>query len=173
SRSLLANHLITTEDFYEYVLPYRLNASAFEDWRDAVWKRYRRTSIGQVCTINALIDSCNVINDQLKDWFKFATINGEDTLGYTRLCTLKKGTCVSMANIAAFSLRGLGVPVAIDFVPCWGNIKGSHIWNSLVTNDDKVLPFLGAEGNVGDYNPFYLVGILEDQMKADKAVNHF
>lgn len=165
SENLLNTGLITKSDFHEYVLPYRINYAEIEYWRDLVWKRIGRNNLGDIRTEKALIDSCNAINNDLKKWFKFGNLTqSEDTLGYSGLCHYKMASCGGMSNLAAYTLRALGVPIAIDYA-VWGNMSGGHIWNSLITSKNKAMPFLGAESPIDSENKFYLVKLDDDHSK--------
>lgn len=159
SKSLLDNKLITVQDFYEYVLPYRLNFAKVESWREAVWMNAKKTKIENVKSEDDLSDSCNIINDGIKKWYKFGSINElEDTLNYGQMSFHKKGTCVGMANVAAFTMRALGLPIAIDHA-LWGNMDGGHRWNALITRNGSLKPFLGAESNISSENKFYVFNV--------------
>ncbi|PMD87957.1 hypothetical protein BWI97_25570, partial [Siphonobacter sp. BAB-5405] len=158
SNELIKNGLISENGFKEFVLPYRVNSANIHTWRRQVWHQYHKHSFSGITRTSALVDSCNRINDSLKSWFKFSYTNKlEDTLTYSHITHGKEGTCVSMATIAAYTLRAFGVPVSIDFTPAWGNMPGSHVWNSLVLAHDVSIPFLGAEANIGKYEPLYLI----------------
>ncbi|MDY0905932.1 hypothetical protein [Pedobacter sp. CFBP9032] len=159
SRPLINKKIITIQDFNEYVLPYRINSSKIENWRAASIAKYdKKYQVGLIKDEQSLINTCNDINKELMTWFKFGSTNFDDEkLSYYDLCSNKKSSCIGMAYLAAYSLRGIGLPVAIDYAPVWGNINGGHTWNSLVTKSKKVNPFLGAESIIGSYSPLNLV----------------
>src|SRR6185437_1824057 len=140
SKSLLKGHLITQGDFMEYVLPYRINNSDQYNWRQQVWRRYKRKTIGLATSAQSVIDTVNVLNKGLSKWFAYGSFDGlEDTASYQTLLNRKKGSCVSMTNMALYDFRALGLPIATDYIVGWGNLNGSHAWNVLLLNG-KSLP---------------------------------
>uniref|UniRef100_F4C9T2 Transglutaminase domain-containing protein n=1 Tax=Sphingobacterium sp. (strain 21) TaxID=743722 RepID=F4C9T2_SPHS2 len=158
SEPLRKANLIGDSEFQEYILPYRVNASRIMNWRKEVWKKYDTKEFKDIQDEKSLIDCCNKINDRLRQWFVFGSLQQlEDTLTYSHINHYKKGSCISMANLAAYTLRAMGAPIAIDFVPAWGNVPGGHVWNSLVLKGGKFYPFQGAESNILSYEPLYLV----------------
>jgi len=159
SKCLIDKKIISIQDFNEYVLPYRINSSKIDNWRkDVLLKYHNKYSVTLINNEVSLINTCNLINNELKTWFKFGAIKADDgVLSYSDLCSNKQSSCVGMAYLAAYTLRGLGIPVAIDYAPVWGNVNGGHTWNSLVTRTKKVNSFLGAENNIGSYSPLNLV----------------
>lgn len=167
SKDLLDQRIISESVFKEFVLPYRLNDSPIHDWRSYIWNIQKRRKIDGINSIGTLIDSCNSINNTLKIGFKFDLKNTyEDTLTINKILDNKSGSCVTMANYAGYVFRALGIPVAIDFTPAWGNTPGGHVWNALITSDSSSIPFLGAEANIGGYEPFYLFKMGDDSIKS-------
>jgi hypothetical protein len=158
SRPLINKGIISVQDFYEYALPYRLNSSKIENWRELVLKKYNNYKIKEVKDETSLIQLINAINTEQQKWFKYGRNNADtQTLSFADLCSDKHADCVGMSYLAAYTLRGLGLPVSIDYTPAWGNTSGAHAWNSLVTKNKKVNPFLGAESGIGSYSPFDFV----------------
>jgi hypothetical protein len=49
-------------------------------------------------------------------------------------------------------MRAIGLAVTSDYTPYWANAGGNHAWNALVLPEGKVIPFMGAESNPGDYH---------------------
>lgn len=53
----------------------------------------------------------------------------------------RTGACPDEVAYATSLSRRLGIPVAIDFVPHWGNRTMAHFWTALVLPDGKSTPF--------------------------------
>jgi hypothetical protein len=49
-------------------------------------------------------------------------------------------------------MRANGLAVTSDYTPFWANSGNNHAWNAIVTPDGKVIPFMGAEANPGEYH---------------------
>lgn len=160
SNHLLNSHIITFDDFLEYVLPYRINYSKYDDFRSEVMKKNRNLSVTNIKTENELIHKINDLNKDILPGFTFdLSFSQEDTLSFADIKKIKRGSCLSMAQLGQFYFRGLGIPVALDYVICWGNMNGGHTWNSLILPNKKHLPFLGIEQQIGDYDPTVYIGI--------------
>ena len=48
---------------------------------------------------------------------------------YAEMLQTRWGTCDDMAAFLALSLRAIGIPASIDYVPAWANRSSSHCWN--------------------------------------------
>jgi hypothetical protein len=163
SQKLLDAHTISQNDFFEYVLPYRVNYSHLHPWRQMVKKEYHRNQISSSVDIRVVIDSLNAINGRMCKWFSYGEFKGiEDTASYGYLSKKRKGDCVSMTNVANYTFRALGLPVTTDYVLSWGNINSSHAWNVLLL-PSKQLGFMGAEDTILRYNPFTLFECPENE----------
>lgn len=119
-------HNYAFEDFCEYVLPYRLNDEKPDFWRDSIQqikelitynirhyddRRYAASNLAKeletVISPSLLPSSVNIPDP----------IIGNHTLD-----------CIDHSFLELCAYRGLGLPAAIDFVPCWSNLNGSHYW---------------------------------------------
>lgn len=150
--------------FCNYILPYRNFNERPEDWRNSIRDQYQYL-LKDSFNLTAEQVSCNLNND-LKKWFSYSE-NFNDYPGRISISNLRKGkrgNCSDMASLAAYSLRALGIPVAIDFTPQWGNYHDGHAWNALILNNHSSIPFLGAEVNPGEYS-----GLPEGESKPAKV----
>lgn len=163
SKGLLYSKTINFNDFLEYVLPYRINTGVIADWRTQVQTDYHRITISKSLDRHTLIDSINSINHHLGKIFSFGKFKGiEDSASYRGLSACKQGSCISMTNLAQYVYRALGLPVATDYVICWGNMNSSHAWNTLKLSD-TTLKFMGTEDDIARFDPFSLVEYLDDE----------
>ena len=88
----------------------------------------------------------NVLSEALKvtdvmKQFQFTRNRGDITPSVASLIKYRTGICKDEVAYVASLSRFLGIPVAIDFVPHWGNRTGSHTWNALILPNGKSTPF--------------------------------
>ena len=88
----------------------------------------------------------NVLSEALKvtdvmKQFQFTRNRGDITPSVASLIKYRTGICKDEVAYVASLSRFLGIPVAIDFVPHWGNRIGSHTWNALILPNGKSTPF--------------------------------
>lgn len=88
----------------------------------------------------------NVLSEALKvtdvmKQFQFTGNRGDFTPSIASLLKYRTGICKDEVAYVASLSRFLGIPVAIDFVPHWGNRPGSHTWNALILPNGKSTPF--------------------------------
>jgi hypothetical protein len=62
------------------------------------------------------------------------------------------GRCEDMTNLTIYAMRANGLAVTSDYTPAWANAGNNHAWNAILTSDGKVIPFMGAEANPGEYH---------------------
>ena len=147
---------VSFDTFCNYILPYKNLGEYPESWRLPLRNRYQKLLVKRENTDSAMFYSCCAINNELTKWFRY-TDHLNDYLGrisFTNLLKGKKGNCADMSNLAAYAHRAVGIPVAIDYAPLWGNHSDGHIWNALIYNQ-KSFNFMGAEANPIDYAPFF------------------
>lgn len=88
----------------------------------------------------------NVFSEALKvtdvtKQFQFIKNRGGVTPSIASVLKYRTGECPDeVAYVTALS-RFLGIPVAIDFVPHWGNRTSAHTWNVLILPNGKSTPF--------------------------------
>ncbi|RKE52466.1 hypothetical protein [Sphingobacterium detergens] len=152
------NGLIDTTDILDFVLPQMVNNSVDTGWRLHVRKRMKGIKLpeGKI-TEKSFLKFCNLVNDSVKGQITFANADEDESLlTYSALNAKGRGSCVAMSDYTNYTFRGLGIPVTTDFIPVWGNLNApGHAWNRLLLKG-KSLPFMGAESNIGDYNPLVL-----------------
>lgn len=88
----------------------------------------------------------NVLSEALKvtdvmKQFQFTRNRGDITPSVASLIKYRTGICKDEVAYVASLSRFLGIPVAVDFVPHWGNRPGSHTWNALILPNGKSTPF--------------------------------
>jgi len=138
--------------FCNYILPYKLFSEYPENWRNLLRDRYQYI-LNDQNTPKDMADICCALVDEEKTWFRYTEdfFNYPSAISINNILIGRRGDCREMANLATYSARALGIPVAIDYTPQWANHSSGHIWNALILTDSTFLPFLGVEGWPGDY----------------------
>lgn len=140
-----AKHL-SFEQFCEYVLPYRFSDEPLESWRPYFMKRYQWVSDSLKDNTDP-VEVCRLINKDIASWFYFDGMFNKHprTLPLSILLKAKIGACPQQAEIASFAMRAMGVAVANEFIPHWGNRSQGHHFSSVISKEGKFIDFLGGE----------------------------
>ncbi len=147
---------VSFQHFCNFILPYKNFSEYPESWRASL-RQYYAHLLGNTKRDSAMIKICCQLNDELRIKFRY-TDHLNDYPGRISINNLLKGqrgNCSDMANFAAYASRSLGLPVAIDYTPQWGNYHDGHVWNALIENDRQSHFFMGTEGNIVEYAPFF------------------
>ncbi len=109
-------------DFCRYVLPYRMGDEPLTDWRNTGKERY-----GHLLDSAFTARELAVYITQLRDvHYNIGMTRYPHTMTYGEMLLARWGTCDDMAAYLALSLRALGIPATIDFVPVWANRSSGH-----------------------------------------------
>jgi hypothetical protein len=137
-------------EFCEFLLPYRVSDEPLGDWRKVVLARFGKA--GDAAQLaNDFTSGCDLINDTLMGKFLIglgSPVNCPYTPRLEDLLLLQTGTCNDAGKLTTEIMRALGVPVATDFTPNWGNAGLGHSWN-VVLYQHKTIPFMGTESDPG------------------------
>jgi len=68
-------------------------------------------------------------------------------------------------------MRANGLAVTSDYTPYWANSGNNHAWNAILAADGKVIPFMGAESNPGEYRLANKLAKVYRKMFADQPDN--
>lgn len=127
------------EDFCEYILPYRrYNGLIIDNARSEFNRRHPYAFTTDSVPFRKATDS-------LLSCYRSITHNAfrasdMPVLNAATLEYLEKGLCEQRCWFNSLLLSSLGMAVAIDFVPAWGNRNSSHSWNTLLI-DGQSHPF--------------------------------
>jgi hypothetical protein len=143
---------LTWEQFRDYVLPYRGSNEPLEPWRQSFWEKHQGMET-RMTNPSDPIEAARLINNDIKTWFGFDEryYYHPTDLGLTEMLKTHLGRCEDMTNVTIYAMRALGVGVTSDYTPYWANNGNNHAWNAIVTGDGRVIPFMGAEANPGEY----------------------
>ncbi len=145
------NSHLSFDEFCEYILPHRIGNELLEDWRPLYRQRFG-TAL-QDDAIQTAVDACTAINNVLIGYPIHTTSLSitPSTIRPSTLINMKFGLCEDWANLAIFSMRANGIPVANDFIPHWGKGNSNHMFNVVYNNDGKYCDFSGAENNPNEH----------------------
>lgn len=131
------------DDFCTYILPYRFqNGVCPDNARHIFYQRHAGHYSDTTKSFQEITDSLNYAYRFLQ--FNFFAASSVPIYSVGTFEYLKRGLCNHMTWYNALLLSALGMAVAIDFVPEWGNRNESHSWNALIIN-----------GNSYPFEPFW------------------
>jgi len=147
---------VSFENFCEYILPYRGSNEPLEPWRKVFWEKYDGIE-AKLSDPGDPVEAASLINDDITTWFKFDRryyFHPTDQ-GVTEMLESGMGRCEDMTNLTIYGMRANGLAVTSDYTPYWADAGNNHAWNSILTAEGKVIPFMGAEANPGEYTLHY------------------
>jgi len=152
---------VSFDSFCNYILPYKSSIEPTENWRILLKERYRHILVDPDIPKTMEDILCALVDEQ-RSWFHWTARLGyfPGVLSISQILRAKKGSCNEMANLGAYSARALGIPVAFDYAPQYGNDNDAHRWNALILSDTSFEHFEGGEARPGD---MALTGELEQK----------
>lgn len=120
------------EEFCKYILPYRRkNELLIDDIRKTIYNRHKNTFFTE--------EGKDMLRESDSLLFLYKHLSHSQFWG-TRIPTydaatfeyLQRGLCAHRCWYNSILFSSLGMAVAIDFVPAWGNRNNSHTWNVLI-----------------------------------------
>lgn len=141
---------VSFDAFCNYILPYKSENEPPEDWRTTIQNKYGHLLDHPDIPATMTDICCAMVDDQI--WFDYTNKLGSypGRFSFSQIMEGKKGSCNEMANMGVYSGRALGIPVAVDYVPQYGNINDVHNWNALILSDTRFINFEGTESRPGD-----------------------
>ena len=113
------------DEFCHYILPYRIDHEPLSDWREEGFQKFGH-----------LLDSLMSPRELALRIIKLGGMRYNIGMtkypykqSYAEMLQTRWGTCDDMAAFLALSLRAIGIPASIDYVPAWANRSSSHCWN--------------------------------------------
>jgi hypothetical protein len=138
---------IPFDAFCEEILPYRVGTEPLENWREKVLASFADLYQSFIKdTVITSVQACSKVNSVLP---RFRMDKDFPDMTYTQLMASTRGTCDAMAALAIFAMRGLGIPVTLDFTPKWVELPTGHSWNSVRDSSGKHISFMGCQSNPG------------------------
>jgi len=128
------------EEFCEYILPYRrANGLVADDSRKVFYNRHKgafftNKNVDMIEEADSLLSQYKYLSHSQFWGTKIPILNA------STFEALKFGLCEDRCWYNSLLFSSLGVAVAIDFIPAWGNRNNSHSWNVLI-KDGKSYAF--------------------------------
>jgi len=125
---------VSFEDFCEYILPYRVRDEQIQQWRPAFYYQYTAMARNykHADTPRIIFNSMNWdlgyetnFTVYFSKYFPFPQSLSDVIKG-------KVGGCETTTFFSATAMRAAGLPVAMDFIPHWGNTNNRHYMTRLV-----------------------------------------
>lgn len=113
------------EDFCNYILPYRAGNEPLSYWRKDAKKIYGYL-MDSVFTPKELAFR---IMQSKKVLYNVGMTKYPYPRTYQEMLDSQWGTCEDMADFMILTLRAIGIPCTMDYVPAWANRNSSHCWN--------------------------------------------
>ncbi|MBC7912910.1 MAG: hypothetical protein H7Y07_02200 [Pyrinomonadaceae bacterium] len=139
---------LSFEEFCEYILPYKLLNEEPEMWMEDNQVQYQWLP-DSLKNLSNTKKAVLLINNELKKWFYInARFECNWDINYSDLKKMRTGKCAHATQLAAYSMRAMGIPVVMDYTPHWANKNFNHQWNALLYQN-KTLHFIGTESDPG------------------------
>lgn len=142
---------LSFDDFCEYILPFRIMNEFPEYNRREIYGQFHAYLDSVVKAGGSAEDACSVINKVLSrpQWIFSLRVPFLPHFRASELIKYHVGSCREMTDLAFFTMRAVGIPVAIDFIPQWPYRSMGHEFNAVLGRNGKMIMFLGAEDNPG------------------------
>lgn len=143
---------LSDTDFYEYILPYRVDTEKLESWRKTILDDFSQTQKDSIYNFTTVLAAARYIDNIYQKRFKFGGsryFSQKKVRSYSELLADKEGKCDDMCNLVVFALRALGIPSGFDGIPYKraSNDVG-HGWCFVLdTKKQKKYPFDALSNN--------------------------
>lgn len=124
----IKNHYdLSDEDFFKYVLPYRIDNEPLTEWKDSAYYHlydfYKGEQLGF-----SLTGYQNYISAKVMDYNSLVTLKNQLSDSLFRLYAMD---CIDQAHRTQITNRVFGIPTAVDFVPHYPTQENRHYWTIL------------------------------------------
>lgn len=131
---------VSFKTFCSHILPYRLNDRILPDDYFIYNNKLNIEEAKRLCSTN-LLETIDSILIKYSDIIYAANMLGRfPYLTTTSVMKSKRIECEDRVWFNYYLLSSAGFPVAIDFIPNWGNRNAAHTWNTIVM-DYQTFPF--------------------------------
>lgn len=114
----------TTNDFFQWVLPYRISYEPLEDWRRAAVEMAKKIPF-----VSNPSQKVGILYDRAALEYNIGMSKCLLPPSFIDIKNIKYVECQQYANFCTLLFRANGIPTAVDCVPVWANRSGSHYWN--------------------------------------------
>ena len=112
------------EDFLEYILPYRLENENLDYWLDSL--RIQEKVIHEIKYKDNIKNSVIEIE-------RYMDLMPKPLYDERLITSIIYTNCYDEARKYVFIRRAMGIPAAIDFIPCYPNRNGYHHWKTIIS----------------------------------------
>ena len=124
----IKNHYdLSCEDFFEYVLPYRINDEPLIEWKDTayyhLYEFYKGENIGF-----SLSSYASYVSVKVNTYYGFSTLRNQLS---DSLFKKYRMDCIDDAYSTRITNQVFGIPTAVDFVPHYPTQENRHYWTIL------------------------------------------
>jgi F5/8 type C domain-containing protein len=142
------------DQFCEYILPFRMGDEIPEYQRDQIFDQYNGLLDSIRSKNGDAVAACTMINNELKKrgWVLTFAIDFLPHIPASKLFQYQIGSCREQADLGAYIMRSLGIPVSIDFIPHWPTRSLRHSFNAVIDNKGNSIMFATADDNPSIYN---------------------
>lgn len=143
---------LSEADFYEYILPYRVNTEKLELWRSQILNDFSKVQRDSIYNFTTVLAAANYVDRIYQKRFEFGGnryFKQKNVRSYSELLHDKAGKCDDMCNLVVFALRALGIPSGFDGIHYKraSNDVG-HQWIFVLdTKTNKSYPFDALSNN--------------------------
>lgn len=121
----IKNHYdLSCEDFFMYVLPYRINNEPLTEWKDSAY--YRMYDFQKGAHLGFSLSSYqSYVSNKVGTYYNYELLKNQlsDTL-FKRYAI----DCIDRAYSTQITDRLFGIPTAVDFVPHYPTQENRHYW---------------------------------------------
>ena len=124
----IKNHYdLSCEDFFEYVLPYRINDEPLTEWKDTayyyLYDFYKGENMGF-----SLSSYASYVSAKVNTYYGFGTFKSQLS---DSLFKKYRMDCIDNAYSTRITNQVFGIPTAVDFVPHYPTRENRHYWTIL------------------------------------------
>lgn len=115
---------LSCEDFFEYLLPYRIDNEPLTEWKDSAYYRLYDFSKGEHLGFG-LNGYQSYVTGKMGNYYRYELFKNELS---DSLFKRYKVDCIDRAYNAQILHRVFGIPTAVDFVPHYPMLENRHYW---------------------------------------------
>lgn len=147
------NRQLPFDDFCELILPYRIGDEPLSNWRIHFYKKYMAYTDSVKDQTNA-VDVCHRVAKKLSEE-NFYYLPEFDTPRFSAkyLFEHRIGFCREMCDVATYTMRACGIPVATDMFVYSPEYQGNHQWEVVRDSAGRFIPFWITTYEIADNTP--------------------
>ncbi|TFF36140.1 discoidin domain-containing protein [Mucilaginibacter psychrotolerans] len=145
---------VNFKDFCEYILPYRIRNEQIELWRPQMYQSYSLIMRNSPDTKD-IKSVFTFVKGNLETDYKLSGYFGQNypyTQNFSDALKGRIGACETITSFSVNILRSIGLPVALEYVPHWGNNNNrNHYWVKLIDHAKNNALFSNENGPVSTW----------------------